>query len=465
MASAFHYDYTQTMWLKFFLARPDSQNNYNSSEVSITYEQALELVKAIDNITQGIPKIVYLVGWQGMGHDDCFPEMNVVNDALKRDCDATGRESLLWLIEEAKAYHTVISYHACLSDAYPSWPSFRELEQVNALVNDADGKPAIIEYYNSRPVYKISFKQFWESGLFQKYFDGFCETVPVCEAKTVHLDNFCISESMNPRTTLEEQDEARNKILDYIISKGIDVTSEYTYREAPLRGEDVNHPLRKMYAESVQPLPVCHWQNMPFRTLGRIPATWWTSNMTAQDCIDIPPSLYSGHLNNQALANVFYGAMHGEDIWMEHGNDPEKWFPYFLHEFCTYQLPYFYLNRFQRLSFEENPDVEPALRFTAYFSNDVVSRGLDKSITRGGVVLKQQDDVILPLTEDNRTFIAYSASGRSGKWNVPDAAFDKADVYKISAAGNCLIGQVSVCNGQIELALEAGQAVAIKAAE
>ena len=64
------------------------------SEVFITFEQALEIIRAIDAMTQGIRKIVYLVGWQGLGHDDCYPAMDVVNDALKRGCDATGKESL-----------------------------------------------------------------------------------------------------------------------------------------------------------------------------------------------------------------------------------------------------------------------------------------------------------------------------------------------------------------------------------
>ena len=463
MAPAFHYDYAKTLWMKFFLAMPDFPNN--RSKVLMTFEQALEIIQAIDNITQGIQKIVYLVGWQGLGHDDCFPEMEVVNDWLKRDCDATGRESLLWLIEEAKAYHTVVSFHGNVSDAYAANASFPEFVQANAIVNGTDGKPAVIEIFNGREAYKTSYKQYWESGLFKKYFDRFCEAVPVREAKTVHLDNFCIAENLNPRTTLEEQDEARHQMLDYIASLGMDVTSEYTYRESSLRAEDPNHPIRRLYATAVHPLPECRWQDIPIRTLGRIPATWWTSNMTAQDCIDIPPALYSGHLNDQALANVFYGAMHGEDIWMEHGTAPEKWVPRFIHEFCTLQLPYFYLNRFQRLSLEEDPDADPALRFTAIFSDGVVSRASDQSIARNGIVLKQQADVILPLTEDNRTFIAYSANGRSGAWNVPDAAFDKANVYEISAAGNRFIGPVSVCDGQIELALAAGQAVVIQKAE
>ncbi len=51
--------------MKMFLAKPDFPNN--TSEVLINFEQALEITKGIDNITQVIKKIIYLVGWQGLG--------------------------------------------------------------------------------------------------------------------------------------------------------------------------------------------------------------------------------------------------------------------------------------------------------------------------------------------------------------------------------------------------------------
>ena len=52
----FNYDYSKILWMKMFLAKPDFPNN--KSEVLINFEQALEIVKGIDNITQGIPKMV-----------------------------------------------------------------------------------------------------------------------------------------------------------------------------------------------------------------------------------------------------------------------------------------------------------------------------------------------------------------------------------------------------------------------
>ncbi|MBQ8015129.1 MAG: hypothetical protein IJ264_02970 [Clostridia bacterium] len=55
-----------------FLAKPDYENN--TSKVLINFEQALEIIKVIDNITQGIEKIIYLVGWQGLVTMTCTPK-------------------------------------------------------------------------------------------------------------------------------------------------------------------------------------------------------------------------------------------------------------------------------------------------------------------------------------------------------------------------------------------------------
>ena len=171
----------------------------------------------------------------------------------------------------------------------------------------------------------------------------------------------------------------------------------------------------------------------------------------------IPPSEYSGRLTDGALFAVFYGAMHGEDIWMSRGIRNEDWVPEFLRQFCTVQLPYFYLNRHARLTLEQDPDGT----YTAGFSDGVVSRGRDGSIFKNGVLLKEGTDVILPLTEDNRTFIAYSEGGRSGCRNVPDAAFRKASVWEITAEGNRFLTEVRVKDGTVELDVKPNQALVL----
>lgn len=455
----FNYDYSKTLWMKMYLATPDFDNN--CSKVYITFEQALEIVKAVDKITQGIQKIIYLVGWQGLGHDDCWPEMDTFNEYLKREEDATARDSFMWLYEEAKKYNTVISVHVNVSDAVKEDGIFHELVATNSLCNDINGNPAVLQILNNRNCYKTSYKQLWESGIFKRLFDSFLEVIPAQEAGTIHLDNLCIAESLNPKTYNEEQDDARNKILDYIYEKGIDVTSEYTYREAHFRNESITHPNRKMYAQAGEDMTEIPWESVPMRTLGKIPATWWTSQVSMKECIEIPPSVYSGHLNDKAQMPVFYGTMHGEDVWMKHGPDAENWAPAFIKEFITYHVPYVYLNRYKRLSYTENPDAEYEKKYTVNFADGVVSKAEDLSISKNRIILKKGNDVILPLTEDNKTFVAYSENGKDGEWNVPDADFTEAKVYNITPYGNEYICDVAVTDKKITLSLNAGQCVVI----
>lgn len=450
----FNFDYSKTLWMKMFLAKPDWERK--TSDVLINFEQALEIIRMMDNITQGIQKIVYLVGWQGLGHDDCYPEMEIINPYLKRECDATPRDSFMWLYEEAKKYNTVISVHGNIADEYDANQSHPEFVEASAITKYPDGTPAVIEVFYGRNAYKTSYKQYWESGLFKKYFDRFCEVIPVREAGTIHLDNFCIAENFGPRTEMHEQDEARNKMLDYIIGLGIDVTSEYTYREMPLRSES-NHPIRKYYEKCGAEIIDTDWHDAPVRTLGRIPAVWWMSNMDIEDCINIQASEFSGYLNVEALRNVFYGTVHGEDIWMNNGIEKDVWVPMFIKQFCTMQVPYAYLNRYKRLSYTGNSEDG----YVVTFSDGVETCGNKLSITKNGIELKNGYDVILPLTDDNKIFIAYSENGKDGEWNIPDAVFDKAKVYNISAEGNEYLFDIAVKDKKIALNLKAKQAVAI----
>ena len=452
----FTYDYSKTMWMKMFMASPDFENN--TSNVRITFEQALELIKTMDHLTQGVQKIVYLVGWQGLGHDDCYLESEKINPYLKRDCDATARDSFLWLYEEAKKYHTVVSVHSNIADEFGACAMHEDYVKADAIVKHPDGTPAVIEVFNGRDAYKVSYKQFWESGLFRKYWETLCETLPIKEAGTLHLDNFCIAESFFPRTDVEEQNDARNAILDFIHAQGVDVTSEYPCRELPFRADYPDHPIReKFYALHAADLPGAEdWSKIPNRMMGRVPATWWTSHLTAEDCMNHPASVCSGHLLGD-LGDVFYGAMHGEDIWANRGLDNKAWVPAFIREFCTYQVPYFYLNRYERLSMETL--AEGGYRVT--HSDGVVSNGHTHSIEKNGVTLKRGNTLLLPLTEDNMKFIAYADEDFAGMWNIPDANFKKGSVYEITADGNRWIGTCEVTDGTMELNIKAGQGIVI----
>ena len=76
---------------------------------------------------------------------------------------------------------------------------------------------------------------------------------------------------------------ARRKMIEYVKSKGIDITSEFTYKESNALP---NHPIFG--------LPRDHFKHSPMDTLGLIPMNWWCYRMTNKELIETPPELYCG---------------------------------------------------------------------------------------------------------------------------------------------------------------------------
>jgi len=84
----------------------------------ITFDEALELIKKIAYLTDFAPQIIYLIGWQYYGHDTGYPAVDKVNERLG------GYEGLIKLIEEAKKYNAIVSFHDNYDDAYMSSPKW-----------------------------------------------------------------------------------------------------------------------------------------------------------------------------------------------------------------------------------------------------------------------------------------------------------------------------------------------------
>jgi len=114
--------YHQTLVMKICLAnkRPNG-----GCRVLMTFEQALDVIRRLDHLTCGIPKIIYLVGWQYNGHDLKYPSWDGVNERLKRPQDATAADSLRWLMQAAFAYNTTVSLHVSMIDASEESPLFQ----------------------------------------------------------------------------------------------------------------------------------------------------------------------------------------------------------------------------------------------------------------------------------------------------------------------------------------------------
>lgn len=83
-----------------------------------TFPECLEVIRNLSVLTDGMPQIAYLVGWQHNGHDTGYPDARVVNPHLG------GLEALLRLKAEAKKWGAEVSFHDCYDDAYQDSPAW-----------------------------------------------------------------------------------------------------------------------------------------------------------------------------------------------------------------------------------------------------------------------------------------------------------------------------------------------------
>ncbi len=240
------HDYNKTLVTKIFLCSRNGQGDVD--RVYLKFEEVLEVLRKMDHITLGLPKIVYLVGWQYNGHDSKYPAWGEVNRHLKRDEDQTALESLKWLMKEAKKYHTTISLHLNMIDAFEDSPLWDLYFTNDIIAKDSLGIPIKGEVFAGMQSFQLSYAREWELGLAQKRIDGLLDLLPeLREAGTIHIDAFHsmrpsgVGEPISPYLdySMEDEIETQRKIFRYWQSKGIDVTSEggmYWLRKDPFIG-------------------------------------------------------------------------------------------------------------------------------------------------------------------------------------------------------------------------------------
>jgi hypothetical protein len=442
--------YHQTFVDKLFLARKGNPRTGKPPEVYFTFAQALERMRRVDQITRGIAKITYLVGWQFDGHDSRYPDWSEVNPRLKRPEDDCAADSLKWLLQEARRCNTTASLHINMLDAYenaPSWPAYLA-QDVLAKRNGALYK-GLYSVFEGEQAYWIDQVKEWETGLAQKRILGLLEMLPIREQGTIHIDAFSVPSNMDPNIEeaekykpdhidIEEQRRAMRRVLRFWRDHGVDVTSECMF-----------HGRRGDGFFGLQPMAwvinMTSWGYPPERP-----------EISEEAWYRIPPELFCVCTDSHALASgqLLGTSMQGESLG---GNVAG-----FKRPFCLQTLPWYFLNRLQRLRMERGSSVR-----TLHLSDGVISQ-VDhghRTITRHGRVLLDGEDVCMPaLWRPNPELMAYSLTGYAARtWAVPESWADVrlADLYEITPLGLAALGSTPVAAGQLTLSLAADQAVAI----
>jgi len=425
--------YEQTLVMKMFLSKPDGKGG---SQVALKFEDALEIIKKVDRLSLQVPKIIYLVGWQYNGHDDQYPAFFAVNEKLKRSADAHARESLSWLIREAKKYHTTVSLHLNMTDAYEDSPLWDTYVRKGLISKTKNGKLKVIGTYNNRKAYHINYKREWESGWAQKRIDSLLWLIPeLKDAGTIHLDAWIARDSEGHGENKALEIEYQQKVADYWLSKGIDATTEWV---------------------------------MDYMR-GRVPYYWHFNRRTQQDYLDDPASLVTGgHLNPDLkqsefdLEFLFGTSMYGEDVFPRQSAAIAQngWVADFSRDFYLNFLQYAFLNRLTRL----RVDGEGKSR-VVHYDRDVQTSIGDSTVRQQEILLRDHNTVFFPIVwQAEKQIGLYSTKAQLLKRKLPKDwdGVHTVSLYKVNATGLQFVKDLSIAEGWCELKMDRGVPYLIK---
>jgi len=444
-------DYHQTLVLKLFMGMDGEVVEKRENDIVFnrkdpgricTFEETLEVVKKTDNLTRGIPKIIYLVGWQKGGHDHLYPAWNEANPKLKREEDATAVESLRWLIREARQYNTTISLHINMVDCFKDDPLWDEYVKRDIIARDENGD--ILQTWENVKDHKmshLSYTREWAEGMAQKRIDGLIEMLPeLKEGHTIHIDVFIAmwkpgnrplspwhAKPENGGIDMYKEVETQRKIFKYWRERGFDVTGEGILWAHP--------PGEGFYG--LQPM-----------------AWWYPGDRNLQ--MRIPENLLArGRTNRENQGDYrFTSSMQGETIYLK---DKEN-MPGFLDMFCKTTLPWYYLSQHERVSFVDE---------VLYYSDGIKAGEEEgtKIIRRGNYVLREDNNLFVEAKWKEKEIIAYSEEGYDNKqWQMPDgwAGVSSVDLYRITIEGVELVeSDKTIEDGKLILSLDKGEAFSI----
>lgn len=289
------------------------------------------------------------------------------------------------------------------------------------IVCGRNGKPKVTGVWGGRKAYQVRLAQEWESGYFRSGWTVYWRCSPLRRRARSILTH---SSSIRERIPLSHGKSGAAKMIGYFNSRGVEVTSEFIYREQ-------NSGLR------------LHWGKSD--VIGLIPA-FWNPVLSPGEILKYPASVVGFGEQCKALTPykqlewLIYGNLHGEDILLKHRDT--AWVQEFLKRFITYTVPHYYLNQFERLKIY---GMGRSRRL--YHSGGVVSCVDGHRIERNGRVLKQGNNLCLPEVIRPNSYLAYSESGGEQTWYLHGK---KAMIRRLTPDGvSDQVGVVPIINGAV----------------
>lgn len=442
-APRFRHDYSQTLVMKIMNALV---NKDGSCQKVCDFEKTLELIKTIDALTMGVPKIIYLVGWQYNGHDDRYPAFFEVNNSLKRPQDASGLQSLKWLMKEARKYHTTISLHINMTDAYTNSPLWDTYVSKDMISKNKDGSLKVIGSYNGLNAYQINYRNEYENGYAQMRIDKLLALLPeLKQSGTIHLDAWFARPSEGHSESNIIEAAYQKKIWQYWNAKGIDVTTEavldymvgmvpFSYHLYPINQDFfLKNPAKVFTGTDFNP-------DVPSDVdLGFL----FGISMNAET---IFPSAWSEQIKDSWYLPSDKLLM-PQVPWSEMRRT--YWTKIFINEFYEHCLQYFFLNRHQRLKVEGT-----GKNRVAHFSDGVKVSLKDSLITKNGLTLRSKSNLFFPAQwVSPNSYVFYSYCATKVALEVPKEwrNYKMVEVKEVTENGFVKKGNIAIVGAKIQI--------------
>ncbi|MDP4248961.1 MAG: endo-alpha-N-acetylgalactosaminidase family protein [Bacteroidota bacterium] len=407
---------------KVFMDRPDQ------SQPSTTLDQLDKIVTAIHNITDGIPQIAYLVGWQYKGHDTGYPALDKWNDRLGQHSEVYKKSA--WYRDHL---NTILSYHLNIDDAF----RFNKDWDSSLMATDYDKGPMFwqMSYLKTDSNFHISHYKDVKSGAIFNRLGEFLKTVPV--EKIVHLDAMRTI-NCNPAWekdsigVREELDLGLKPIIRWLEEKGIEVTTE---------GQNGN----------------------PQELTGWIAGVYHMDDPSDADLMIHHRKLLGGGLGEgRGRYECGLGTSLHEDLaYRKIGQNLS-----FVKDWNTIKeriylgsLLYLYYQQRQIRNVKREPDL-----IRVYYDDGTIANIDTKNnhllVSRGNLVIARDDDRFIPLDSG---IYAFSRNGSSADWVLPPEYSGKElEVFSLTEKGRGAAPEWRVTGNRIRLSLKAGEPVEIK---
>jgi hypothetical protein len=411
-----------SVWYKIYL-----NDIHNADNPCTTLKQAKEIITYVNNITDGIPQIIYLVGWQYKGHDTGYPALDKLNEAMGT------REELLSLSKYCDSLNSVLSMHCNIDDAYKANRDFTP----DIMGTDYDGTPIFWEIFADSAFHISHYKDVKTGSIFRRL-EEMMSVFPL--QKSIHFDAMRIT-NCNPEWEkdgngmVEEFELGLKPIVQWLNNKGITVTTE-TQNGNPI---------------DLSPLVAGVWTY--FHLIFEYKQIYHGKIVAGGTPESMATLRYSSGIGNSITQDFSYKKYHGQ---LPFETEREKI------KDIIYQssLLYHFLNKREML--EANRDDNGYL---IRFSGGVTSR-FDNSTNHlevkwNDVLLANDDDRFIPV---HGGIYAYSLKGSDCSWVLPQEYRNRGlKIYEVTGKGRKAFTGFRIEGDKIRLKLGPHQAVKILA--